>query len=74
MAVGALVRLYARQIKRGMGIGMAVVAGLDIIRGAVWIAVAVGTFGEGIRILHLARGIGVVCLVAEGAFLLVAMP
>lgn len=70
VAVRALIMLNARQGERGMGIGMAVAAGLGVFFVAVGVAVAVGTFGQGVGVLNLAGGVGVIDLVTEGAFLL----
>lgn len=73
VAVDAEARFHAGQIKRGMGVGVAVVAGLGLLLGAVGETVTVGALGQGVGILNLAGGIGVVNLMAEGALFLVTM-
>lgn len=73
VAVGAQIRFYARQVEGGMGVGVAVVTGLGLILVAMGVAVAIDTFGEGISVFDLARGIGVIDLVTEGALLLVPL-
>jgi len=73
VAVGAEVRLDCRKFQGCVGIGVAVAALLGLLLGSMGETVAICAFGKGISILDLARCVGMVHFVTEGALFLVAI-
>lgn len=73
VAVGTEIGLHFGQIKWGMGVRVAIVADLHILFCPMRCSVAVGTLRQRIGVLHLARGVGVINLMTEGAFLLMTV-
>ena len=73
MTVRAQIRLDPWQIKRGMGVRVTVMTDLNMFSSTMRGAMAIDTFGEGVRIFHLARGLGVIDFVAKSALLLVTI-